>query len=193
MEKERTSKEQHSILYFFRSTAYTEKPIVVNFIHTLLYQIIFCSSSDEKVQIIKTFLHSLGKAILRKEQALYPKSWRFREDDSRNTTIRKVLDIGTKELWSALRTVLENARIRELSIVIDGLDRVEHKKVEFVKEVRAFIVHLQERFLKVKALLTSRPDVEIKEVLDGLLGIEYDKERKGLFIPRCSDFELNLL
>jgi len=66
-----------------------------------------------------------------------------------------------------------------LSIVIDGLDQINHHKSEFIKGVRKFIAHLQERALKVKTLLTSRPQTEIKELFNRLLCIEYDKERKG--------------
>ena len=64
-------------------------------------------------------------------------------------------------------------------IVIDGLDKVQDKKDEFIKGVHAFAEHLQEPTSKVKILLTSRPQDEIKEVLDRLPYIEYNKERKG--------------
>jgi len=95
-----------------------------------------------------------------------------------------VLDAETNGLWSALKAALDNAHSHDLSIVIDGLDRVRRENVEFNREVRELIEHLQGRVSKVKALLTSRPEAEIKEVLDGLPCIEYDKERKGSATPR---------
>ena len=79
----------------------------------------------------------------------------------------------------------------DLSIVIDGLDRVKRQKVEFIREVRELVEHLQGRISKVKALLTSQPEAEIKEVLDGLPCIEYDKERKGSATSRDSDSKLS--
>jgi len=190
MEKEKTSETQHSVLYFFCLTADTENPIV-SFTHSLLYQIVCCSSSNEKAQIVRTFLHSLRDTILGKEQTSNMKLPQFKEGDSPSVIIKKVLDGETNGLWGALKAVLDSARSHDLSIVIDGLDRVNHKKVEFIREVRELVEHLQGRTSKVKALLTSRPEDKIKEVLDGLPCIEYDKERKGSVTPRDSDSKLS--
>ncbi|KAF8538648.1 hypothetical protein BDD12DRAFT_740491, partial [Trichophaea hybrida] len=65
-----------------------------------------------------------------------------------------------------------------LSIIIDGLDKFEKQKLEFIRELHAFVIYLLERSLKPKVLLTSQPHADVKEILDGLPCIEYDKERK---------------
>jgi hypothetical protein len=158
-----------------------EKSNVTVFIHTLLHQ--FVSSSVNKMSIVRSFLRTLLKAIFRKEQGPRPKQSDFSREDSSDTRLKKILNASTDTLWDALNVVLDNEQKPELSIVIDGLDKLKNRKAEFIREVRAFIVHLQERSPKVKALLTSQPQAEIKEVLDGLPYIEYDKERKGLVPP----------
>jgi ankyrin repeat domain-containing protein 50 len=191
VEKKKASETQHSVLYFFCLTADTENPIV-SFTHSLLYQIVRCSPSNERAQIVKTFLHSLRDAILGKKQTSNTKLPQFQEGDSPRAIIKKVLDAETNGLWGALKAVLDSAHSHDLSIVIDGLDRVKRRKVEFVREVRELVEHLQGRISKVKALFTSRPEAEIKEVLDGLPCIEYDKERKGSATPPDSDSKLSL-
>ena len=177
VEKEKASEVQRYVLYFFCSTADTRESIVVSFVHTLLYQVICYSPPNEKAQIAKTFLCNLLDAILRK-QAFDTKLRVFRGGDCPSAIIKSMLDAGTDGLWRALGAVLDE-HVRELSMVIDGLDEVEHQKVEFTNGVRALIAYLQERTLKFKALLTSRPEADIKKVLGGLPYIEYDKERKG--------------
>jgi hypothetical protein len=191
MEKEKASETQHSILYFFCSTANTENPIVVSFIHSILYQIISCSSSNEKAPIVRNFLHSLLSAIPRNDQASNTKLRHFGEGDCPSATIKNMLDANANGLWSALRAVLDDEHARKLSIVIDGLDKAKHQKVEFVRKIRELIEYLQGRASEAKVLLTSQPEAEIKEVLDGLPCIEYDKERKGSVTPRGSDSKLS--
>lgn len=176
--KNEASETQHSVLYFFCSTASRENSITTAFVHTLLYQVVCCSSLDKSISVVRNFLHTLVEAILRREPTSKPEPSHFKEEDSPDTTIKKILDAPIDELWHALKTILADEQKRELSIVIDGLDKVEYQKVEFIKGVRELITHLLKRTLKVKALLTSRPQAEIKEVFDGLPYIEYDKERK---------------
>jgi ankyrin repeat domain-containing protein 50 len=184
--KKKTSETRRSVLFFFCSTAVREKSksIIAVFVHTLLYQIIYCSPMDKKIPIIKSFLHTLLEAILERERATYWEPSRFKQEDSSDTTIKKILEASPKDLWDSLKTVLADEQKRELSIVIDGLDKVERQKDEFIRGVLTFIVYLQERISKVKALLTSRPRGEIKEIFDELCikydYIEYDRERKGL-------------
>jgi hypothetical protein len=176
---DKTSETQHSVLYFFCSTASKEKSIAVIFVHTLLYQIVCSSPLDKKLSVVRTFLHTLVEQVLKRDPTSDPELSLFKVEDSLDTTMKKILNGPIGELWDALQTILADEYKQELSIIIDGLDKVEHQKVEFIKGVCEFIKHLQERNLTVKALLTSRPQAEIKEVLDGLPFIEYDKERKG--------------
>ncbi|KAL6890890.1 ankyrin repeat-containing domain protein [Trichoderma evansii] len=58
------------------------------------------------------------------------------------------------------------------------MEKVQDEKGEFIKGIRAFVYLLQQRTLNLKVLLTSRPQADIKEALDGLLYIEHDKERR---------------
>lgn len=179
--KNKASETQHSVLYFFCSTASREKSIAAVFVHTLLYQIVCCSPLDKRESVVRIFLRALVDAILRRKPTSLDLSHlsHFRNEDSEDTAIETILNARVDELWDALKTILAETQKGELSIVIDGLDKVEHQKVEFIKGVREFITHLQKRTIKFKALLTSRPQDEIKEVFDGLSYIEYNKERKG--------------
>jgi len=181
--KNKASETQHSVLYFFCSTASREasmeKSIVTIFVHAILYQIIYCPPLDKKLSVVRNFLHTLIDAIFRSKQTPNPVPPPFEEKESPDTTIKKILNAPANELWDALETILAAEQRRELLIVIDGLDKAKHQKVEFTKGVRELITRLREGTLMVKALLTSRPQAEIKEVLNGLPHIEYDKERKG--------------
>lgn len=186
-EKNTTLKTQHFVLYFFCSTAARKEPIVDIFIHTLLDQIVSCSPTNKRVLIVRRFLHSLLKGTFKKERIPNWESRGFNEKDSPDTNIKKILNAPANELWAALETVLEavlgDEEQRGLSVVVDGLDKVEHQRGELIGGVRAFVKHLQQRTSKVKILLTSRPLAEIKDLFDGLPCIEHDRERKGPSVP----------
>ena len=181
-EKNRALNTQHLVLYFFCSASIRKDLITTVFVHTLLYQIVCCSPTDKGILIIRTFLHRLLEEALRNEAV---RNWKevIEEDSTIYTNIKKILDASANALWTALEAVLSEEPQRELCVVIDGLDRVEHQKVEFINGVRVFFTRLLNRTSKLKALLTSRPQTEIKEALDGVLCIEYDKERKGMATP----------
>ena len=95
---------------------------------------------------------------------------------SPDENIKKILNAPVNELFTALRAVLGSQEQRGLSLVVDGLDKVEHQRDECIRGVRAFIEHLQQRALKVKILLISQPLAKIRELFDGLLCIKYDRE-----------------
>ena len=104
----------------------------------------------------------------------------FKEEDPPHVKFKSMLDVASADgHWTALKAVLDLDQEPELLIVIDGLDVVEHQKVDFIKGVREFVKYLLERKARVKALLTSRPREEIKQIFDGFPCIEYDWERKG--------------
>jgi hypothetical protein len=168
------SETQHFVLYFFCSTV-REKSSAIAFIHTFLHQFVCCLPQNKQRAVITAFLLSLHNSILfRKKQ--------FNEEVSfSNAALREILDASNdSDLWGALKKALDTEFEIRLSIIVDGLDRVKEHKAEFIRELDAFITHLLQRPWKPKAFLTSRPQDEIKEILDGLLCIEYDKERKGL-------------
>jgi hypothetical protein len=184
--EKRALEKQRSVLYFFCSTAIGAKSIVAAFVHTLLSQIIDCSPMDKKMLMVKIFLHALLEGIFKREEAV-KKLLCFKRENSPDgmvkKTIKSILDTASKnELWAALVAVLANEQDQALLIVVDGLDEVKHpkvEKVEFSKGLLEFITRLEKRISKVKTLLTSGLDDEIKEVFEGLPCIEYDKERKG--------------
>ena len=96
-----------------------------------------------------------------------------------DTAITDVLDAYPDGLWAALEAVLADEPTQQLSVVIDGLDKVKHQKDEFIKRIDEFVIHLQEGISRFKALLTSEPQSLIRETFNRLQHIEYD-ERKGL-------------
>ncbi|KAH0556424.1 hypothetical protein GP486_005657 [Trichoglossum hirsutum] len=174
--KSEASETQHYVLYFFCSTVASGVEIATTFIHTLLYQAV-CYSPMDKKSVLRIFLDALIGEMLKREpdnkSHQHPKM-----EDSPGATMKKILNAPINELWSALKIALTSERVQELSIIIDGLDNVESRYVNFIGQIREFIADLQESNLKVKALLTSKPQPKIKEILNGLPCIEYDKERK---------------
>jgi ankyrin repeat domain-containing protein 50 len=183
--KKKTLETQHTVLHFFCPTLFRQQSIIITFVHALLYQIVSGSPIDKKISIIRGVLRILIEATLEKERA-YDKESCFQEEDSLDTTVKKILDNSTDNgLWGALKAALALADEpnRELSIVVDGLDKVEHQRSEFVKGIHILILYLLERISIVKALLTSRPQAEIKEAFNRIPCIEYDKERKGSATP----------
>jgi hypothetical protein len=75
-------------------------------------------------------------------------------------------------------------RKQGLSLIIDGLHKIEHWENEFIQEVCVFVKHLRVPVgpSTTKVLLTSGPRDDIKEILSGLPCIEYDSERKGSIV-----------
>jgi ankyrin repeat domain-containing protein 50 len=189
-EKNRTSKTQYFVLYFFCSTAARKEPIIVIFIHTLLNQIVRCSPANKRILIVRRFLHSLLEGAFKNGRTPNWESRDFNERDSPDANIKKILKAPANELWAALEAVLGDDEQRGLSVVVDGLDKVEHRRGELIGGVCAFVKHLQQRTSRVKILLTSRPLAEIKDLFDGLPCIEHDRERKGSSAP-CPDSKLD--
>ncbi|KAF8540115.1 hypothetical protein BDD12DRAFT_777518, partial [Trichophaea hybrida] len=165
------SESPHFVLYFFCSTIVRRRSSVTVLIHTLLYQFICYLPRDRRRAIIKAFLRTLLDSIFIREPS------RFKDEDCVDT-VKKILDASNSELWDALKAALDAEPERKLTIIIDGLDRVEDQKPEFIRGLRTFVEYLLERPLKPKALLTSRPQDDVRDILDNLLCIEHDKERK---------------
>jgi ankyrin repeat domain-containing protein 50 len=172
----------HLVLYFFCSSAIGRRADIANFAHTLLQQIVCCSPMEKRTSIIQTFLHSLLKQTSEREENYVRKERGFNDKRSQFENVKNLLNAPANCLFNALGDVLDDEPQRCLSVIIDGLDKVEHTRddSDFVRGVRAFVTHLQQRTSKVKVLLTSRPLAEIKEILGGLIHIEYDRERQGL-------------
>jgi hypothetical protein len=170
--------QQHCILKFFCSTAATEDSIITVFICTLFFQFVSCSPLDKHKSAVKIFLEGLLEGAHK---------WRlghFKGEDPQLIAVEEiVLKAPTDELWSALESVLADEQERSLTIIIDGLDKIENHQGEFIRGIRALVEHLQKKISKVKALFTSQPQDEIRQALDKLPYIEYNKERKGSLTP----------
>ncbi|KAF5661331.1 kinesin [Fusarium denticulatum] len=162
------------------------------FIRSLLFQIIN-RSPTQQISIIKGFLHTLRKRLVKRrdrdaERRVPPKNvseWHhkfdtvFKDDDPPHVVIKQMLEeASAAEHWTALQGALDAKEDLEMLIVIDGLDNIEDPRNEFKGGARGFADYLLERTTTAKLLLTSRPRNELKEVFAGLPCIEYDKERK---------------
>ena len=170
---------QHSVLYFFCSTAPRKTPIAITFVSTIVRQLVRCSPKLEK-EITTTFLRTLLDAIFSGEPLSNPEVPRFSAGDSAEVLAKKIIKAPSDAYWGALRAVANIQREKGLSLIIDGLDQTEHQKHEFIRELCVFIEYLRERPSRTRVLLTSRPQAEIKEILGRLPSIEYDRERKGM-------------
>lgn len=186
-EKNRDSETPRFVLYFFCSAVTEKKPIATVFIHTLFRQIICDLSVEKGMLIVKVFLTNILEQILEeykslkvlKEEELESSRLHQFKEAAPKTIIKNILEAPVRELWMALEVVLGHEQQRDLLLIVDGLEKVEHRNFELIKGILAFIGLLHKRNLKVKLLLTSRPQAGIREILDGIPCIEYDQERKG--------------
>ena len=177
--KERPSQTQHLVLYFFCSTASAQALLAATFVSTIIHQL--ASRIPQLTgKIITVFLRTLLDTILRDGLLSDPGRSRFKTNDSAEATMKNILKTPSSGYWGALREVLDIEREQELSLIIDGLDKVEHQKDNFIQELCAFVEHLRGRPSTTRVLLTSQPQAGMKEMLGQLPSIEYDRERKGL-------------
>ena len=183
--KETYPEGQHSVLYFFCSTAPKKIPIAVTFVSTIVRQLVRCSPKL-KDEITTTFLRTLLDEIVGEEPHSNLEGPRISAGDSAEMVVKKILKASSDAYWGALRAVLDIEQEMELSLIIDGIDRTENQKLEFIQDLLIFIEHLEERPSTTRVLLTSRPQAEIREILGRLPLIEYDMERKG-FVPYSPD------
>ena len=175
--KENPSQTQHVVLYFFCSTASAQAPLAITFVGTIIHQL-DCHLPWLKKKIITVFLRTLLDTILNDEPLSDPGRSRFKKGDSAEATMMNILRAASGGYWSALNAVMKI--VQGLSLIIDRLDEVEHRKVDFIRELYVFVKQLGARPSTTRVLLTSRPEAEIKEILSPLPSIEYDRERKGL-------------
>jgi hypothetical protein len=160
--KKKAARTNGSVLYFLCSPP-TEARCSTILTHTLLSQIVCCSSAGKANPIAAAFLSTLVDGHFQQ------RSQNFREDDTLDTTVEKILDAPDNELIRALAEAIKKAGIQELSIIVDGLQ----------EDIVCWLFQLIRRATsKLEALFTSRHPCG--KVPDGMAYIEYDKERKGL-------------
>ena len=180
--KGKPPKSQHLVLYFFCSTASTEGSIAFTFVSTVIHQLV-CRLPQLRGEVATVFLRAILDTIIRGKKLSDPAPSHFQEFVSAEATVKEILKASSiNEYWRALTAVMGVVHDQELSLIVDGLDKLGDQKREFVRDVFAFIEYLRERPRTTRVLLTSRPQAEIKEIFSELPNIEYDKERKGLII-----------
>jgi hypothetical protein len=173
------------VLYFFCISTLKEKSPVSTFIHTLLCQLVDDLSPEKQKPCVITFLTTLLESILRRETSEKWSSY-LTKKDKRKTIIEQILaTVPNDQLWDALKAAVDTEQGRKLIIIIDGFDMIEQRELRFFQEISALVVYLLERPMKPKILLTSKRQADDKYDLNGLLCIEYNKERSG-FLPSSS-------
>ncbi|GIC84980.1 uncharacterized protein Aud_000807 [Aspergillus udagawae] len=174
--KENAGTADRMMLCFFCSFAAREESIATVFVHTLLDQILRCLPMEKRTERIRKFLHFILAKKIKQKGGL----GESQENTSRtiDTFLKDLITDPANDLWSALETVLFTETERELTIIVDGLDKVTNLMEEFIEQLRKFIELVQESMPKAKVLLTSQPLSKIKDLLIGFPFIEYDKERK---------------
>jgi len=162
--KEKASRTNGSVLYFFCSSAKKSRRST-NLIHTLLHQVIFCSNDGKSNSIAAAFLNALVDGHQLQD---------FREDDTPEKTVQKLLSAPANELIEALAEAIKKSGIQELSIIVDGLqENIVCLLFELIREATP----------KSKVLLTTRhPLGEIPHRVTYIEYDKYDKERKGLHV-----------
>ena len=178
--KEKYPEVQHSVLYFFCSTAPTNVSIAITFVSTIVHQLIRCSPKLRQ-KITTVFLCTLLDRIFEEEKRSKLHMPRFNAGDSAEVMVKKILQAPSDAYWGALKAAADIEREKGLSVIIDGLDMIKNCKYEFIREFCVFIEYLRGRPSTTRVLLTSRPQAEIREMIGRLPSIEYDRERKGLF------------
>lgn len=175
-EMDKASKTSRLVFHFFCSATVEKESSVAFFIREIVQQIISSSPEAKQISIIHIFLRSILSDIFKKlttNQML-----RFSSNNS-NSNIRHLLGAPDDSLWAALWAIMPTEQSPELSIIIDGIERVRDRRSEFIQGIRAFVEDLQ-RTSKAKILLTSGLESDTTEIFNGLPHIEFDKERKGL-------------
>ncbi|KAF8539940.1 hypothetical protein BDD12DRAFT_881439 [Trichophaea hybrida] len=159
-----------AVFYFFCSMLEKETSVATTFTTSVLHHILNSSGDNQARSIITTFLSTLLHMILKRDQR------HFLEEDSSVITVKDILNASLgRELLSALtETVVKIETIPDTPLIIDGIDKLGKEGAQFLEKFCSQAIVSP----KFKALLTCRPDPYIKEIVDGMLCIEYDKERQ---------------
>ncbi|KAF8533261.1 hypothetical protein BDD12DRAFT_762107, partial [Trichophaea hybrida] len=147
-----------------------ETSVATSFTNSVLHHILNGSDDNQARSIVTTFLSTLLHRILERDQCY------FREEDSSVIIVKKILKASSgRELLRALtETVVKLEKIPDTPLIIDGIDKLGKEGAQFLQKFCSKAIVNP----KFKALLTCRPDPQIKEIVDGVLCIEYNKERQ---------------
>lgn len=167
---------QCTVLYFFCLNKARQNLAISHFILVFLYQFIVYSSKDKQESIVRNLLRILVKGVQTEEEAFYTEPEPF--NSSSKSLFKNIFGAPAYTFWTALVEILTNEPERELLVVFDGLENVKDE-TGFIKGIRTFFDDLQGPIPKMKVLLTSQPQDNIKETFKGLPYIEHDMERRG--------------
>ena len=134
----------------------------------------FCDNSNDKRNTALSIMKSLLYQILSRQPGLLSllrQEFAIQKDQ---------LFSSTEAMWRILHNVLKNSSLREVYFVVDGLDECD------VNALGGFLSLLKlpplqdptdsqvDQFCKIKWLLTSRPEIYIKEHFARYLGIDLE-------------------
>ncbi|KAF8536342.1 hypothetical protein BDD12DRAFT_890425 [Trichophaea hybrida] len=161
-------KKARNVFYLFCSTIEKDSLVTI-FAHSILHHILNNSGDDQAKTIVNIFVRTLLYAILRRDS-------HFQEEDSPRRTMDKIIDAAQgHEPLEALRQAISGIEeISEMSIIIDGIDKLEHEGVRFLE---ILCQHMKIINPKFKALLAYQLDRN-EEIVVTPPCIEYDKERQ---------------
>jgi len=164
--KQQALQTDSSVLYFFGSTA-TESMRATVFTHTLLDQIIRGVVPELADSIAIAFLTTLLGAHFQRSRG----SGGIFDYSDTVDIMTKILVAQDDTLIEALAEAVKTSRIRNWFLIADGLS----------EDITYFLMkYIGEATQNLKAIYTSQQRFE--RIPDGILYIEYDKERKGVTI-----------
>jgi hypothetical protein len=168
---EKVSQTKGAVFYFFCSAAEIESSVATTFTSSFLRHILNGSGELQAKSIATTFVSTLLLKIL------YRDSSRFHKGDSSITNVKKILKASGGELLEALTEAIGDLKeIQYMSFIIDRIDRLGKEGVSFVNRY----LEKTKETPECKAFITSLLVSDIKELVNWLPCIEYDKERKGM-------------
>jgi len=175
-----TTSNTRLVLYFFAAKQSSAHSVVLAFLRQFLLSV----PGPRQKEVITKFLHIIvDTAFGIEESTRKPK-----RSCLIPATIPELLNVAADNvLWKAFQNVLDIERGLDLLIVVD----VTHEMKKYIGSLLSLVNHLLARQLKVKALLTSLPESEIKAQLqDQVICIEYDAERKGSTVILRNQFNM---
>jgi hypothetical protein len=104
----------------------------------------------------------------------------FWETDSSGITVNDTLKAASEceRLEALTKAVAQIKTISYTQVVIDRIDILGKEGAQFLRD---FYSHMEQvSGPKLKVLITSRPNINIEQLVAGMAYIKYDKERQGL-------------
>jgi len=159
-----------TVLHFFRSSEPAAKcRLVTTLTHTLLLQLVRNMSKEKADSIAVSFLKVLAGRFFERCD-----TWDFRVDNSPDDIMNKIMNLPESEIIiEALAQAITEAGIHELFIIVDDVPgNVAFWLAKHMTDVRP----------EPKVLITSREPPSDGVNIRGMVCIEYNKERLGLYI-----------